>query len=40
MGDCMNCSWYKDGLCRNPDSEYLERMEPDDGCTLCDYEEE
>jgi len=34
MGDCCNCSWYENGICHNPDAEYLEKMEPEDGCTL------
>jgi len=34
MGDCCNCDWYKNGICHNPDAEYLMQMEPEDGCTL------
>lgn len=38
MGDCYNCSWYENGICHNPDAEYLEKMEPEDGCTLWEEE--
>ena len=38
MGDCETCSWYEDGRCHNPDSDYMEPMQPDDGCTLWEEE--
>lgn len=41
MGDCYNCGWYnwgEDGLCHNEDAEYMQSMEPDEGCTLWDEE--
>ncbi len=38
MGDCCNCSWYENGICHNPGAEYLEKMEPEDGCTLWEEE--
>lgn len=42
MGNCINCTWYESGYCHNPDCHTeeewekhdLEKMEPDDGCTL------
>ena len=35
-GECRLCSWWEDGICRNPDSDYLEQTDEYDGCTLCD----
>lgn len=38
IGDCCNCSWYENGICHNPDAEYLQKMEPEDSCTLWEEE--
>lgn len=34
MGDCINCDWYENGVCHNPNSDYMESVEPYDGYTL------
>lgn len=39
MGECMTCSWYEDGLCKNPDADYMQPVTDDDGCTLWDKDE-
>lgn len=50
MGDCINCTWYETyagvGHCHNPDcytreeweNGELDRVRPDDGCTLWEEE--
>lgn len=40
IGDCKNCSWWEYRICTNPDANYMEPMDPYDGCTLCDHEGE
>ena len=46
MGDCINCTWYEEGFCHNPDCYFdyewkktietgnYMAVEPDDSCTL------
>lgn len=40
LGDCITCTWYdkETETCHNPDAEYMEHTDPDDGCTLWEDE--